>query len=100
MLNSQKTDIGQQLLLTMEYSVISRLMKGNDAQCFNTQQYCDARDAWIEEVSGMTRKDLDIEMCNDYLLITCRRQLSNFPLVVEVSPDVWTLEEYAEPSEA
>jgi hypothetical protein len=77
---------------TMEGEVIHRLMSGNDAQCFTTEQYGEAVDAWIAETmcNGYTR-----QMCGipDPPIERRRSQLIGCGIVSEVGPDVWTLKE-------
>lgn len=75
---------------TMEAIVIRRLMSGNDAQCFTTEQYQDARDEWIADMCGKTRDQL---LMPKSPIEYARRQLAAFPLVVQVSTDVWTTKE-------
>jgi hypothetical protein len=82
------------LFRTMEGEVVSRLMSGNDAQCFTTAQYVEARDKWIEEVSGATRPENLSDSA--HLLHTARSQLKAIGLVVQVDTDVWTLRSLVE----
>jgi hypothetical protein len=89
--------IEQALFQTMEGEVVCSLMAGNDAQCFTTERYVEARDRWIRGITGLTPKSYcfnenDMKWHVEY----ARRQLRKFSLVVEVSPDVWTLKELAD----
>lgn len=86
---SQDTaDVERLLYLTMEGDVIRSLMVGNDVQCFTTEQFDDARDAWIARQCGATRDELGIGKAP---LDCARNQLRSSGLVAEVKPDVWTL---------
>lgn len=87
--------LGQLIASTMEADVVRRLMAGNDAQCFTTEQYQTMRDEWIAEMCGSTRDSLGMpEAPIEY----ARNQLRGFPPVVEVSPDVWTLRSLIDPT--
>lgn len=83
-------DIIDRIKLTMEYDVVNRLLAGNDTQCFTTEQYADARDAWIADMCGKTREQLLLPKAP---IEYARKQLDAFPLVAQVSQDVWTLKE-------
>lgn len=48
------------LYLTMEGEVIRSLLSGNDTQCFTTEQFEDAKDAWIAGVTGSTREQMGL----------------------------------------
>lgn len=79
---------------TMEADLVRTLMSGNDAQCFTTARYEEARDKWIAQLcGGVTREALGIEPAP---IESARSQLRAFPLLVEVGPDLWTLRELAE----
>jgi hypothetical protein len=87
----------EQILLfrTMEGEVVKRLLSGNDAQCFTTAQYVEAREKWVAEVIGvaMRREELPDPA---YLLHCARNQLKAFGLVVQVKTDVWALRSLVE----
>ena len=89
-------DVERILYKTMEGETIRRLMAGNDAQCFTTQQYAEERDRVLEQMLGCRRPPgvpaAPIE--------SAKRQLRACSLVVEVSPDVWTLKQLAEAAAA
>lgn len=87
-------DVADLLITTMERDVIARLMSGNDAQCFTTEQYETVRDQWIADAfrggdaSGLPKVPLEY----------ARSQLRKCRRVVEVKPDVWTLAELSPPA--
>lgn len=72
---------------TMEHDVISRLMSGNDTQCFTTEQYETYRDEWITAVAGATREELGLKRSS---LESVRNQLIQSEMVVEVGDNLWT----------
>lgn len=85
-------DVGRLLFLTMEGDVIRSLLAGNDTQCFTTQQYADAREAWCNKFiwggKPGTRQQLNLPPPP---LETSRKQLLSIGLVEEVKPDIWAL---------
>ena len=85
-------EVERLLYLTMEGEVIKSLMGGNDAQCFTTEQFADARDEWCAKMTGSTREELGIEKAP---LDCSRGQLRSCALVTEVQQDVWTLKAFA-----
>jgi hypothetical protein len=92
-------NIEQMLYLTMEGEVISRLMAGNDACCFSTDQYVEARDKWIEDKCGCNRASLGIDPPPPEHWDYARNQLVASRLVREVKPNVWTMTDPTPPHE-
>lgn len=82
---------------SMEWELVTRLMQGNDAQCFSTLQFADARDQWLCENFAMTLEQIrEIDGGEQkHRLESAVKQLREIaPLVTEVKQDVWTLPEY------
>lgn len=95
---SKPLDVERLLFLSMEAEVISSLLSGNDTQCFNTEQYVNARDKWIANIcNGCSRESLgiDIQSENDrhWHFEAARKQLRASTLVVEIESDIWVKKE-------
>ncbi len=85
--------IARMLWESFHREILRRLMSGNDAQCFTTRQYEDARDEWIAKLCGATRQSLGLDRPPREV---AKSQLRASTLVVEVSHDVWTTKALAE----